>query len=213
MVGWSFPQYLLICRTPLVTKYCYLVQFKISWTIYSISSRGLLDLFCRIRYLNISYLNHEHQTNKLALQTIMFNEKCSMHTSHRHKYLLVWTSKNNHALFLVFLCRKLHDSSWYLWTYRFTVLYNQACKDFDACQWPSDLTNDDEALALYFDKLNDKNHDAIEEVKSSSKQILTFSHFVPRCIVLLLPRPSIFLSFCLTFGFGYAWLNYLLKCN
>ncbi|XP_066381017.1 uncharacterized protein [Miscanthus floridulus] len=55
-----------------------------------------------------------------------------------------------------------------------------ACKDFHACQWPSDLTNDDEALALYFDKLNDKNHDAIEEVKSSSKQILTFSHFVPR---------------------------------
>lgn len=55
-----------------------------------------------------------------------------------------------------------------------------ACKDFHACQWPSDLTNDDEALALYFDKLNDKNHDAIEEVKSSSKHILTFSHFVPR---------------------------------
>ncbi|ONM05546.1 Ser/Thr protein phosphatase family [Zea mays] len=54
-----------------------------------------------------------------------------------------------------------------------------ACKDFHACQWPSDLTNDDEALALYFDKLNDKNHDAIEEVKSSSKHILTFSHFVP----------------------------------
>ncbi|XP_062205640.1 uncharacterized protein LOC133907584 isoform X2 [Phragmites australis] len=55
-----------------------------------------------------------------------------------------------------------------------------ACKDFHACQWPADLTNDDEALALYFDKLNDKNHDAIEEVKNSSKQILTFSHFVPR---------------------------------
>ena len=117
----------------------------------------------------------------------------------RHKYLLVWTSKNNLVLFLIFLCRKLHDSSWYLWTDRFTVLYNQACKDFHACQWPSDLTNDDEALALYFDKLNDKNHDAIEEVKSSSKQILTFSHFVPRCIVLLLPKPSIFLSFCLIF--------------
>ncbi|CAN6318011.1 unnamed protein product [Urochloa humidicola] len=55
-----------------------------------------------------------------------------------------------------------------------------ACKDFHACKWPSDLANDDESLALYFDKLNDKNHDAIEEVKNSSKQILTFSHFVPR---------------------------------
>ncbi|CAN6304733.1 unnamed protein product [Urochloa humidicola] len=55
-----------------------------------------------------------------------------------------------------------------------------ACKDFHACKWPSDLANDDESLALYFDKLNDRNHDAIEEVKNSSKQILTFSHFVPR---------------------------------
>ncbi|KAL5225776.1 hypothetical protein ABZP36_012415 [Zizania latifolia] len=55
-----------------------------------------------------------------------------------------------------------------------------ACKDFHACKWPPELANDDEALALYFDKLNDKNHDAIEEVKKSSKQILTFSHFVPR---------------------------------
>ncbi|CAL4917316.1 unnamed protein product [Urochloa decumbens] len=58
--------------------------------------------------------------------------------------------------------------------------YHKACKDFHACKWPSDLANDDESLALYFDKLNDKNHDAIEEVKNSSKQILTFSHFVPR---------------------------------
>lgn len=62
----------------------------------------------------------------------------------------------------------------------FMILYDQACKDFHACQWPPDLANDDEALALYFDKMNDKNHDAIEEVKKSSKQILTFSHFVPR---------------------------------
>jgi len=54
------------------------------------------------------------------------------------------------------------------------------CKDFHACKWPSDLANDDESIALYFDKLNDKYHDAIEEVKNSSKQILTFSHFVPR---------------------------------
>ena len=29
-------------------------------------------------------------------------------------------------------------------------------------------------LALYFVKLNDKNRDAIEEVKNSSKHILTF---------------------------------------
>ncbi|TVU32164.1 hypothetical protein EJB05_23884, partial [Eragrostis curvula] len=57
---------------------------------------------------------------------------------------------------------------------------DMACKDFHACKWPEDLGNDDEDLALYFDKLNDKNHDAIEEVKNNSKQILTFSHFVPR---------------------------------
>jgi len=56
------------------------------------------------------------------------------------------------------------------------------CKDFHACKWPSDLANDDESIALYFDKLNDKYHDAIEEVKNSSKQILTFSHFVPRWV-------------------------------
>jgi hypothetical protein len=56
----------------------------------------------------------------------------------------------------------------------------QACKDFHACKWPEDLGNDDEDLALYFDKLNEKNHDAIEEVKKNSNQILTFSHFVPR---------------------------------
>jgi hypothetical protein len=42
------------------------------------------------------------------------------------------------------------------------------------------LGSDDEALALYFDQLNDKYNDAIEEVKKNSKQILTFSHFVPR---------------------------------
>ncbi|KAK3156806.1 hypothetical protein QOZ80_2AG0112170 [Eleusine coracana subsp. coracana] len=57
---------------------------------------------------------------------------------------------------------------------------DMACKDFHACKWPEDLGNDDEALAFYFDKLNDKYHDAIDEVKKSSKQILTFSHFVPR---------------------------------
>uniref|UniRef100_A0ACD5TP12 Uncharacterized protein n=1 Tax=Avena sativa TaxID=4498 RepID=A0ACD5TP12_AVESA len=55
-----------------------------------------------------------------------------------------------------------------------------ACKDFHACKWPSDLGSDDEALALYFDQLNDKYNDAIEEVKKNSKELLTFSHFVPR---------------------------------
>ena len=45
------------------------------------------------------------------------------------------------------------------------------------------MGSDDEALALYFDKLNDKNNDAIEEVKKKSKQILTFSHFVPRLVL------------------------------
>jgi hypothetical protein len=62
------------------------------------------------------------------------------------------------------------------------MILQQACKDFHACKWPEDLGNDDEDLALYFDKLNDKNRGAIEEVKKNSKQILTFSHFVPRLV-------------------------------
>jgi hypothetical protein len=64
------------------------------------------------------------------------------------------------------------------------MVLQQACKDFHACKWPEDLGNDDEDLALYFDKLNDKNRDAIEEVKKNSKQILTFSHFVPRLVLV-----------------------------
>jgi hypothetical protein len=64
--------------------------------------------------------------------------------------------------------------------YVYFFFQHQACKDFHACKWPSELGSDDEALALYFDQLNDKYNDAIEEVKKNSKQILTFSHFVPR---------------------------------
>lgn len=45
---------------------------------------------------------------------------------------------------------------------------------------PSDLGSDNEALALYFDQLNDKYNDAIKEVKNNSKYIPTFTPFVPR---------------------------------
>ncbi|XP_039823828.1 uncharacterized protein LOC120685799 isoform X2 [Panicum virgatum] len=41
------------------------------------------------------------------------------------------------------------------------------CKDFHACKWPSDLANDDESIALYFDKLNDCNeHGTIYAISS-----------------------------------------------
>ncbi|KAK1257097.1 hypothetical protein QJS04_geneDACA019240 [Acorus gramineus] len=55
-----------------------------------------------------------------------------------------------------------------------------ACKDFHACKWPSELSGKDITLAQYFDMMNEKNRDAIEEIKSSSCNIITFSHFVPR---------------------------------
>ncbi|KAK1304562.1 hypothetical protein QJS10_CPB11g02381 [Acorus calamus] len=55
-----------------------------------------------------------------------------------------------------------------------------ACKDFHACKWPSELSGKDITLAQYFDVMNEKNRDAIEEIKSSSCNIITFSHFVPR---------------------------------
>jgi hypothetical protein len=54
------------------------------------------------------------------------------------------------------------------------MVLQQACKDFHACKWPEDLGNDYEdlacALALYFNKLNDKNHGIIEEVKRTANR-------------------------------------------
>ncbi|XP_073001687.1 uncharacterized protein [Typha latifolia] len=57
---------------------------------------------------------------------------------------------------------------------------DMACKDFHACKWPAHLSNDDVALALYFDMMNERYHNATNEVQRASNEIITFSHFVPR---------------------------------
>ncbi|OAY65866.1 hypothetical protein ACMD2_23909 [Ananas comosus] len=58
--------------------------------------------------------------------------------------------------------------------------YHKACKDFHACKWSPQLSNDGVALALHFDMMNETNHNAIKEVQTTSNHIITFSHFVPR---------------------------------
>ncbi|XXG60451.1 hypothetical protein AAC387_Pa04g2359 [Persea americana] len=55
-----------------------------------------------------------------------------------------------------------------------------ACKDFHACKWPQGLSSKDVSLAQYFDALNEKNRDLIEDIRRHSSQIITFSHFLPR---------------------------------
>ncbi|KAF6165644.1 hypothetical protein GIB67_010680 [Kingdonia uniflora] len=54
------------------------------------------------------------------------------------------------------------------------------CKDFHACKWHGELSSKDLSLALYFDAMNKKNHDQIEEIQQICSQIITFSHFLPR---------------------------------
>lgn len=58
--------------------------------------------------------------------------------------------------------------------------HNQACKDFHACKWPSQLSSDDVALAHFFDTMNEKNRELIQEIQKNCCQLITFSHFVPR---------------------------------
>ncbi|KAM7274326.1 hypothetical protein ACFE04_028990 [Oxalis oulophora] len=55
-----------------------------------------------------------------------------------------------------------------------------ACKDFQACKWPEELSNRDDSLALHFDAMNEKSEDVIQEIRRTCSQIITFSHFVPR---------------------------------
>ncbi|XP_077231425.1 uncharacterized protein LOC143864379 isoform X2 [Tasmannia lanceolata] len=54
------------------------------------------------------------------------------------------------------------------------------CKDFHACKWPQELSSQDISLAQYFDKLNERNCESVEEIQRSCSKIITFSHFVPR---------------------------------
>ncbi|ERN10220.1 uncharacterized protein LOC18438392 [Amborella trichopoda] len=55
-----------------------------------------------------------------------------------------------------------------------------ACKDFHACKWPKNLSSKDLSLAKHFDDINAKHTDATNGIVSRSKQIITFSHFLPR---------------------------------
>ncbi|XP_058097785.1 uncharacterized protein LOC131242868 isoform X2 [Magnolia sinica] len=55
-----------------------------------------------------------------------------------------------------------------------------ACKDFHACKWPLGLSSKDTSLAQYFDAMNEKNNDSVEEIVRISGQTITFSHFLPR---------------------------------
>ncbi|KAK4800745.1 hypothetical protein SAY86_021232 [Trapa natans] len=55
-----------------------------------------------------------------------------------------------------------------------------ACKDYHVCKWPADLVNGDTSLAVYFDEMNHQYEDAIEHIRETCDQIITFSHFVPR---------------------------------
>lgn len=55
-----------------------------------------------------------------------------------------------------------------------------ACKDYHACKWPGELSSRDTSLALYFDAMNEKNQDVINDIKKTCRQIISFSHFVPR---------------------------------
>lgn len=56
------------------------------------------------------------------------------------------------------------------------------CKDFHACKWPGNLSNEGTSLALFFDAMNENNHLMIEEIQRTCSQIITFSHFVPRSV-------------------------------
>ncbi|XP_028756542.1 uncharacterized protein LOC114715817 [Neltuma alba] len=55
-----------------------------------------------------------------------------------------------------------------------------ACKDFHACKWPRGLSNGDISLALYFDGMNERQQNVVEEIQMTCDHIITFSHFVPR---------------------------------
>lgn len=63
--------------------------------------------------------------------------------------------------------------------YRFPPL-KFVCRDFQACKWQSPYSSVGDTLAVYFDDLNSGLWEAVEEVKRSAHQILSFSHFLPR---------------------------------
>ncbi|CAI9111656.1 OLC1v1011939C1 [Oldenlandia corymbosa var. corymbosa] len=55
-----------------------------------------------------------------------------------------------------------------------------ACKDFHACKWPEGINEAENSLALFFDVMNGKNHDLVEEIKRKCRVVISFSHFLPR---------------------------------
>eukprot|EP00249_Psilotum_nudum_P005849 c19277_g2_i4 orf=64-945(-) len=54
------------------------------------------------------------------------------------------------------------------------------CMDFHACRWQAGFNKMDDSLACFFDGMNLPYLMTVEEIKRKSKQIITFSHFLPR---------------------------------
>lgn len=63
--------------------------------------------------------------------------------------------------------------------YRFPPL-KMVCRDFHACRWHAPFINSGDSLAYYFDSLNSDHSESVEEIKKVARQIITFSHFLPR---------------------------------
>lgn len=62
---------------------------------------------------------------------------------------------------------------------------DQVASDFRLCKWPPPLNSlVDEDLARYFDELNSKEFPSVFSAEQDKCQVITFSHFLPRYVVL-----------------------------
>ncbi len=65
------------------------------------------------------------------------------------------------------------------------VGWDQVASDFRLCKWPPPLNSlVDEDLARYFDELNSKEFPSVFSAERDKCQVITFSHFLPRYVVL-----------------------------
>lgn len=65
------------------------------------------------------------------------------------------------------------------------VGWDQVASDFRLCKWPPPLNSlVDEDLARYFDELNSKEFPSVFSAEQDKCQVITFSHFLPRYVVL-----------------------------
>ncbi|KAI5072699.1 hypothetical protein GOP47_0012805 [Adiantum capillus-veneris] len=63
--------------------------------------------------------------------------------------------------------------------YRFPPL-KFVCRDFQACKWQFPNSTLGDTLAVYFDNMNSQSWNALEKMKRSAHQVISFSHFLPR---------------------------------